>query len=108
MSHSAQQLSVALLFVGAIALGATAYLGSPWPGVALCGLAVVPWGVGVWLVQRAVTQAANGQIERLSALEPMMVDAAMSTKAAHERIGRMQEELNSLRSAASLRGTLGG
>jgi hypothetical protein len=110
VSVQGQQLSVALLSVGFIALGATQYLGSPWPGVVLSGLALLPWGLGAWLAREttSTTGAAVAMEQRLQVVGTMIDNAIVETHRAHSRLEEQGQQINSLRNAASLRGTLGG
>lgn len=107
---SALRLTAALLALGSIALAATAWIGSPWPGVALCGLSLVPWSVGEWLehVRGAKVEASAAIEERLQVVGAMIQNAIVETHRAHARIEEQGQQLNSLRSAVSVRGTLGG
>lgn len=103
---SAQHLSIALLCLGAIALGATGYLGSPWPGVALCGLALVPWGQDEWMRSRPVPDDAR--IASWEREADGLIRSAWKVTDLEKRLEEHDQQINSLRNAASLRGTLGG
>lgn len=115
MSGGSQQISVALLLVGFIALGATPYFGSPWPGVALCGLSLVPW-IAELVVMRDDEEVNSHSIKQLAdqihELRSMVHTVENSARTALDATGttlrEQQQQINSLRNAASLRGTLGG
>jgi len=47
------RLTLALLCLAPLALGAAPYLGSPWPGVALAVIALVPWMGSTFMVARS-------------------------------------------------------
>lgn len=107
---TSRQLTTALLFLGPMALGATQYLGSPWPGVVLCGLSIVPWGLGEWLGRGSAADSEERVSERrrVDALVTLANDTRKVAVDAHLRIEEQGQQINSLRSAISLRGTLGG
>ena len=100
---SGQQVSVALLSVGVIALGATQYLGSPWPGVVLCGLALVPW---IWQAWLGASRGRAAQSEAV--MGELLAKHADLLLNAQKRLEEHDQQINSLRNAVSLRGTLGG
>lgn len=73
---TAAQLSLALLLLGVLSLGAAAYLDSPWPGVVLCGMsaglcAAAGRGVSPEETQvetlRAQVEAQTGEIRSIRA-----------------------------------------
>lgn len=123
-------LAVALICLGGIGLAVAPYWSTPWPGVVLAGLSIFPLALEAWSGRnedrsRGVIEAlsrtatledklaeavrmASDAHKRIEATKDMMAGATVAAHAANERIGRMQDEINSLRNAASLRGTLGG
>lgn len=106
----ARRLTTALLCLGAIALAATTSLGSPWPGVVLCGLSA---GVWAWEVRgESNAKAAAETSARVAALEAGFAKAAEATaeriSVAEHTIGEHAVQINSLRNAVSMRGTFGG
>jgi hypothetical protein len=103
VSGSGQQLSVALLSMGAIALGATTYLGSPWPGVVLCGLSLVPWGWEAWLSRGEGTDRHTTEV-----MAGLLAEHGAALVQANKRIEEQGQQINSLRNAVSLRGHMGG
>jgi len=52
-------LSGALLLLTPIALGAAPYLGTPWPGVVLAGLSLLPHGLEALLALRRTDDAVK-------------------------------------------------
>ena len=106
---TARHVSIVLLCLGAFALGAVQYLGSPWPGVALCGLALLPWGWEARLGrERGAADAAGVMEQRLEVVGTMIQNAIVETHRAHSRLDEQNQQINSLRNTLSLRGTLGG
>jgi hypothetical protein len=100
---SATAISTVLLFLGAFVLGSTPYLTSPWPGVVLCGLAVVSWGLGEWLAHAQGAEDAS-----TSGLRDYVNGLAGRVSRSEELAREQGDQINSLRNAVSLRGTLGG
>lgn len=103
---TAQQLSTALLCLGAIALGATQYLGSPWPGVSLAALALLPWGWEAWLGVCRPQQ--DERAPKWDKEAEGLIRSAWKVVELEKRVEEQGQQINSLRNAASLRGTLGG
>jgi hypothetical protein len=103
---SGQQVSIALLCLGAIAMGATAYLGSPWPGVVLCGLSLVSWTWSEWMRARPVPEDAR--IASWEREADGLIRSAWKVTDLEKRIEEHGQQINSLRNTVSLRGTLGG
>lgn len=94
---TARQISTALLCIGAIALGATQYLGSPWPGVVLSCLSMLSWAFEAWLARGDLVETDR----RVDALVTLVNDMQKSFE-------EQGQQINSLRNSVSLRGTLGG
>lgn len=63
------RLTLALLCLAPLALGAAPYLGSPWPGVALVALALVPQAWEAYIVLRRAMGQAEALQKRIEALE---------------------------------------
>lgn len=111
---SATWLTTILLSMagGTLCLGAVT--GTMWPGVALAGISILPWAWEAWLGRTSGADAER--FERIDAAIREGQDRLRATQAsANDAIGVIgttlrehTEQLNSLRNAASLRGTLGG
>lgn len=86
---------------GTLSLGA--FTCSLWPGVALAGVAILPWAWEAWLTRTAAPArhsiAAMGEL--LNKHSALLLDA-------ERRLEEQHQQINSLRSTVSLRGTLGG
>ena len=86
---------------GTLCLGAV--MGTLWPGVALAGISILPWAWEAWLARAAVPErhsiAAMGDV--LNKHSALLLDS-------ERRLEEQGQQINSLRNAASLRGTLGG
>jgi hypothetical protein len=100
---TAPQLSVGLIFTGSVALVATSHLGSPWPGVVLIGLSLVPWG---WdEVAGRIKGSDNERFGRVDSAIRELQDSARETKTRLEEHG---QQISSLRSTVNMRGIMGG
>lgn len=100
-----------LLLLGVLLLvAALAFHVSLWPGVVLAGLSLLPWAWEVWNGQgRASSEEEQLALERrVDALVTLANEARKIAVDAHLRAEEHQQQINSLRNAASLRGTLGG
>jgi hypothetical protein len=97
-----RQLTPALLCLGALALGATAYLGSPWPGVSLAALSLVPWGGDAWL-----SRAQGAERQSIAVMGGLLENQAEALLETQKRLTEQGEQLSSLRNSVSMRG-LGG
>jgi hypothetical protein len=97
------QFSSALLLVAVVALVATQCLGSPWPGVVLCGLSLVPWAWEAWL-----SRGEGADRHTTEVMAGLLAEHGDALVQANKRIGEQGQQINSLRNAVSLRGHLGG
>lgn len=80
------RLTPALLCIASLALGAAPYLGSPWPGVALAALALVPWA---------------------SSTLGAMRDSRNELAALRKELAEVQDDVRSLKNRATMKG-MGG
>lgn len=83
------QFTVALLALSPVAIGATPFLGSPWPGVALAALALCSHAWQAYMAPRS-TKAD----EQLAALA--------------KRLEEVEGEVRSVRNFATVRRNIGG
>jgi len=70
MTFTPTRLCLALLLLASLALGATPYLGSPWPGVVLAGLSLLSHGLVTLMALKTANErvaALDGRLDALSA-----------------------------------------
>lgn len=93
------RLTLALLCLAPLALGAAPYLGSPWPGVALVALALVPQAWEAYAALRRATGQAEALLGRIEALEER-IDMALAVietlQAKTAAIAKLEDDVRSL------------
>lgn len=104
------RFAVALVGLSGAVLSLAPVFGTPWPGVVLAGLSLVPLALEAWLERGGANSKA--QLATLDGQTAFLNEAVMTLSArlkeADARAVDQQQQINSLRNAASLRGTLGG